>query len=454
MAGFLSRFGKDAKKIGFLLLLVLGLYHLALYYSLSHQPVLLSDSEEYIHSAQSFEKSNTFYAGSQGDELDYRLFSKRTPFYPIVLSGFHCLNLHWNFVYLLQLFLGFFNVYLSFILLSGFLKNTLKSYIFLTVFIVFTPSQFIYSQFIMADLWLQSFIMIGLVSFAKFCKTKQSYWLVIIIIISTLAALTKPVFLIASFLIAMACFWYFLKQKGYKYLAIVALIPFICWYGVSYQNRKLTGVFHYSSIGYINLLHYNTNLYLNKAIGKVETEKLLEPLMIVPHTKQEFKINYNKVNSVCKQALLKNIVGYTVYHAKGMIYFFLDPGRFDLYNFFRIEEGNSKGFLHKGANEGRLKSMFKAHPAVSVFLVLIFLINLIKTFGFLGFLWVQRKNRLVWAGAIVVLYIAFLTGPLGASRFALPVELIIICFAAGFYGKYFQNLKQINTDNLITSQNH
>lgn len=454
MADFLSRFGKYSKKIGFLLLLILGIYHFALFYSLSNEPVLLSDSEEYIHSAQSFEKSNTFYAGFQGDELDYRLYSKRTPFYPLVLSGFHGLNLHWNFVYLFQLFLGFFNVYLAFTLLSIFFKNTSKPYIFLTAFIVFTPSQFIYSQFIMADLWLQSFIMIGLVSFTKFCKTKQSYWLFIIIIISTIAALTKPVFLIASFLIATACLWYFLKQKGKKYLAIMIVIPFISWYGVSYHNTKLTGVFHYSSIGYINLLHYNTNLYLNKTIGKAETEKLLEHLMIVPHTKQEFKDNYKEVNSVCKQALLKHIVGYSLFHAKGMVYLFLDPGRFDLYNYFRIEEGNSKGFLHKGANKGRLISMFKEHPAVSVFLVLIFLINLIKIFGFMGFLWVQRKNKLVWAGAIVVFYIAFLTGPLGASRFALPVELIIICFAAGFYGKYFQNLKQINTLKLITSQNH
>lgn len=116
-----------------------------------------------------------------------------------------------------------------------------------------------------------------------------------------------------------------------------------------------------------------------------------------------------------------------------------------------IEEGNSKGFLHKGADEGRIKSMFKEHPAVSVFLVFIFLINLIKTFGFFGFLWVQRKSRLVWAGAIVVFYIAFLTGPLGASRFALPVELIIICFAASFYGKYLQNLNPTNTVKSVTN---
>ena len=185
-------------------------------------------------------------------------------------------------------------------------------------------------------------------------------------------------------------------------------------------------------------------------MGKTEREKLLNPLMIVPHTKNEFKKNYNDVNRVCKNVLLSHFVGYSLFHAKGMVYFFLDPGRFDLYNFFRIEEGNSNGFLHKGADENRLRSMYNAHPKITISLAFIFLINILKTLGFIGFIWVQRKNMIVLIGALLVFYIAFLTGPLGASRFALPVELIIMCFAAGFYGRLLERFKFVKKEETIS----
>lgn len=422
--------------------LFLIVYHLALFYSLSHEPVLLRDSEEYLNSSKSFITNGNFYAGTQNTETDYRLYSKRTPLYPLILSGFYSLNLHWNFVYVLQVFLGLFNIFLALLLFNQLVKERLSGYFLFSVFLLFTPSQFIYSQFIMADLWLQTFIMICLLSYALFLKTKNSVWLVSLILFSTLAALTKPVFLLALFAVAAVCLYYFIRQKGQKLLVFVVLIPFFSWYSISSQNQKLTGVFHYSSIGYINLLHYNTNLYLNKAIGNAETSKLLEPLMIIPHTKNEFIKNYGEVNMVCKKAISSHLIGYSLFHTKGMVYFFLDPGRFDLYNFLRIEEEESNGFLHKSADENKIKNMLNEHPFITISLMVIFLVNVLKTLGFIGFIWVQRKNKLVWAGAILVFYIAFLTGPLGASRFALPVELIVICFASLFFAQRFKLWKR------------
>ena len=263
MKGLTSIFETDSKHIKILLVLFLIVYHVTLFFSLSHQPALLRDSEEYINSSKSFEINKNFYSGSQSGEVDYRLYSKRTPFYPVVLFGFRSLNIHFNFIYLLQLFLGLFNIYLALILLRQLIAKPSLAFIFLTIFILLTPSQFIYSQFIMADLWLQSFIMICIVSFAIFIKTRNSNWLIWLIVFSTLAALTKPIFLFASFGIATFCLFVFVKQKHRKLLTIFIILPFFSWFVISAQNKKLTGVFHYSSIGYINLLHYNTNLYSN-----------------------------------------------------------------------------------------------------------------------------------------------------------------------------------------------
>jgi len=433
MDGLNAIFGHNTRAIKIIILLFLIVYHFTVFYSLSHEPVLLQDSEEYLNSANSFEDNKTFYSGSDINKADYRHFSKRTPLYPLVLYSFIKANLHINFVYLLQLFIGLFNIFLAFILLSLFFSKRSTPYYVLALFILFTPAQFIYSQFIMADLWLQTFVMMCMLGLAQFVRWGKSPWLLVAMISSVLAALTKPVFLIACLLISVYYLYYFLVKARRKWLSFLIVIPIFCWYSVSSNNQKLTGLFHYSSIGYINILHYNVNLYLNKTIGGKETDKILGPLMRVPHTKNEFVQHYTDVNKVCKEQVLKHFGGYFMYHAKGMIYFFTDPGRFDLYNFFRIETGNSEGFLHKGASENTFKSMYTNHPFVFISLSLIFLFKLIKTIGFIGFIWMGRKDPLVWVGAAIVFYIAFLTGPIGASRFALPVELIIMCFAAQFY---------------------
>ena len=65
MKGLTSIFETDSKHIKILLVLFLIVYHVTLFFSLSHQPALLRDSEEYINSSKSFEINKNFYSGSQ-----------------------------------------------------------------------------------------------------------------------------------------------------------------------------------------------------------------------------------------------------------------------------------------------------------------------------------------------------------------------------------------------------
>lgn len=415
------------------ILLFLLIYHFALFYSLSLEPVNISDSQEYIKSSINYANKGNFYCGEQSENADYRLFSKRTPFYPLILFVFSKLHLNINLVFILQIFVGLINVYISIKLMKYITHHhrlPLKMY---GLFSILTPAVFIYGLFIMADIWLQFFVMLCFWFFAEFIKSKHSYWLILLIVSSTLAALTKPVFLYFSIAVSVATMIYFLLKSRHKILFLISFIPILSWYGISKQNQISTGVFHYSSIGYINLLHYNTNLFLNKAIGKTETEKLLLPLMIKPNSKETFIENYSNVKAVCIHEIIKRPLKYAIFHFRGVVYFFTDPGRFDIYNFLRIESENSNGFLHNEKKDEKLKSMFKLHPAITVFLILFFVINVIKTIGFAGHLWHHRKNPIVLFGAFMVIYLALLTGPLGASRFVLPVQLIIISYASCFY---------------------
>ena len=200
-------------------------------------------------------------------------------------------------------------------------------------------------------------------------------------------------------------------------------------------------MFHYSSIGSINLLHYNTNLFLTKTIGKVEADKRLEPLMIVPHNKLQFVKNYKAVNKECRNAILENVIAYTFFHFKGILYFFIDPGRFDIYNFFRLEDSKVNGFLNSKANKNQIVYMWQNNPKSTLLLLFLLIVKVIKTIGFIGFLLNFKKSWSLLIVGSLVFYIAILTGPLGASRFALPVELIIISFAAVYYSNLIVKVK-------------
>ena len=223
MKGIFSIFEKDAKKIQYFMVLFLLIYHFALFYSLSNEPVKLSDSKEYINAAQSFNQAHNFYSGNTLDGLDYRMFTKRTPFYPLVLSTLYFFNWHINYIYIFQIFLGLINIMFGFLLLKKLINFNSISVILFTVFVVLTPSQFIYSQFIMADLWLQTFVMLCAISILLFYENKKAIWLVILLFFSVLAALTKPVFLLASLVISVWCFSQFIKIKCSKSILFFAL---------------------------------------------------------------------------------------------------------------------------------------------------------------------------------------------------------------------------------------
>lgn len=423
---------EESKWINRVLVLFMLVFQAALFYSLVNGPVILQDSEEFLNSSLSFQKDDNFYSGPRNQPLDYRQFSKRTPLYPLLISSLQSNHLHINYLFIIQIFIQLASLFIGFILLKNIHPQGKLPIVIMSVFILFTPSLFIYTQFIMADVWLQLFCMLTALSLLKYLQKRNIQSMIALILFSTLAALTKPVFLIASFALAILCGYHVVKSTK-KFWIILCFTPFVSWYSISNMNKHLTSVFHYSSIGYINLLHYNTNLFLVAKYGNAEAAKQLEPLMITPATKSEFKKNYRDVNTKCKEILLKNGFSYSIYHLKGVLYFFLDPGRFDLYNFFRVETTNSQGFLHKGASFQKVKDMLNSHPAIVTLLVLVFLGNLIKTIGFLGYIWINRSNKMVVFLASLVFYIALLTGPLGASRFALPVSLIVIILASVFY---------------------
>jgi len=131
-----------------------------------------------------------------------------------------------------------------------------------------------------------------------------------------------------------------------------------------------------------------------------------------------------------RELILERPVKYGLFHLKGSVRYFLDPGRFDMVTYFNTQEADAPGFL-QAVNEDGLKGVVRFLKqqgwGLMIILGLLVVFKLVKISGFL--LYLLRRNeqqQLKIFLMILVGYLALVTGPLGASRFLLPVELLII----------------------------
>jgi len=128
--------------------------------------------------------------------------------------------------------------------------------------------------------------------------------------------------------------------------------------------------------------------------------------------------------------ILNNKIEYAKLHVKGMINFFLDPGRFDLVNFAGIKEQRNVSLLKLFTKSGYWevsKYIFSQPFPITLYLILNLLINVIMLASLLYLPFVKKINiDLKFFIFILILYLSFFTGPVGAMRFKVPLFPIIL----------------------------
>lgn len=407
-----------------LFLLSLVFIHLCFFtWQLFHSNYYLRDSYEYLNAAANLKSRFLLYAGDLAQPINFYLFTKRPPAYPVFLLVLQWISTSPVWVIIVQNLLSIAGIYLFRQLLVKFGYATRYDFIFLLL-LVFTPSHFIYANLIMSETLFQFLLILAcwyLVKYLAEGSGTNGLWYSLIL---TLCVFTKPVFI---FMIALnALFWlvYSIRKSTFKPV-LLSLIPLLFLLTYQYRNYRQTHVFEVSSITTINLVDYNTYFYLVKTQGKQRADSTISAIDGISKQKAGFagEVKYKKQMAV--HILLKNPLGYTLFHLKGVAGFFLDPGRFDLVNFLQIPSGGEDGLLYQlnqGGIKGALGFMLKHTWGLLFIIATVLLVNLIKLILFVFFVF-QRRVNIQIKGIIVltILYIALLTGPLGASRFMMPV---------------------------------
>ena len=378
----------------------------------------LSDSYDYleiakfIHSFSSFDYQN-----------DAELFTRRPFIYPLFLSPFVFLNT--TITILVQTVLSLLNVYLFFKILKHFEIRISNK---IVLFLLLTPSIFIYSQLIMSEWLVMIFLnVLFLVLIKSFCYKNFA----LIQILTILLAFAKPVFYPFIYVNLLFFAYYFYKKKVFSFwlfLPIILLQLYLTF------NKKTTGYKHFSSIENHILVNYNIYYFKSSKIGKPKADKWLEGIYKNErYVDQNFKNQNIYLKETAKNEIQNNYFDYTEYHILTAIRGVFDPGRFDLMTFFKKEDGK-QGFLEVLNGNKPLSHLFNnKYNFVYVLLIPIFLFNLIKLFYFSKAILTKKHNYLFYYFLLLFIYYILVSGPINCSRYLMPFQMIVIAIAYKSY---------------------
>lgn len=374
------------------------------------------DSYEYASAATNLYESGTFYSGKLAGRRDSALYSRRTPLYPLIIWLPLKLMPDGALVVLLQVGLSLATAWLlGAVLLYLGVKGRLR-WICMAVFLLY-PAQVIYTQTVMAEVLLQFLFLLALFGLVRYLEFGDGRYAFLMNVALALAPLAKPIAMF--FWIPNLIFWGWLSFRGRRRsLAVLALLPLLSVSLWSYRNQLRTGHYHFSSI---------VSRYVRYMTPRDERS--------YDRTRSFAEVDEGDWRSFWRARLERWPTTLRLY-ARGSVVFFVDPGRFDVYQFFGIEQDVSGLQIIHASTSDRWALLMQIRRPVLLYMVLIAGLNVLIAVGFGVSLFLPR---IPWAAKVfLVLIVAYTTaavGLAGFSRYRLAIEpyLLLGTFVTASY---------------------
>ena len=307
------------------------------------------------------------------------------------------------------------------------------------------PAQLIYASAAMSEVPLQALLVLGAGLAARAWLTGRAGWLAGAGAALVAAFLLKPVMypFVGVFALAaggLAWRWRRPALLALGLLPLALAAAYVAW------NGQRTGYAQFSSISTINLLHYNAAGVLRQAQGPATENAWTAHVLRRADAQPSFAARQQYLHAAALAVLRRYPLRYAAQHLLGTVIFFLDPGRFDLDRF--LNPVPAPGLLDavRGHGTAGLLAGLRRQP-LSLLLTLVVVAGanaarlLLAGRGLLravspanpaaaGANWLlldTRAGRLV--ALMLVLYLAVLTGPLGAARFLVPGYPLLLALA-------------------------
>ncbi|WP_400194181.1 hypothetical protein [Hymenobacter sp. B81] len=406
----------------------LVLLHLAaLLFQLQQRYYLFPDSDRYLTEAENIVHHGEFYARPPAEPRHPQEYTMRPPGYPLWLAALGTPAGYVAWALLAQNVLSLLNLAWITRLVGRYAPPAWGWWLLLTVTF---PGQIIYANVLMSELLLQTAV-VGIFASAVACwERPRARHFAALAGWATLAMFVKPVFYPFSALVLAAGLWAAWRQRR-AVLAALGALPLVL--ALLYQgwNAQRTGYFHFSSIAEINLLRYNVRAVLRKVEGPEAADRHLDAIIARAGQQPGYAAEQRYIKAESSRLLRQHLGAYALIHAQGSVNFFLDPGRFDVVHFLGLPEPPGAGLLARFSTAGGYRAVWAYVRTLPVGLIagllLVAAANALRLLLLLRFLLDRLAPlhlRVLVAGLLG--YVAVLTGPLGAARFAVPVLPLLL----------------------------
>ncbi len=302
------------------------------------------------------------------------------------------------------------------------------------VLIILTfPAQFIYASAVMSEMLLQTAVVGMAAAGLLFVKTRRTHYFAGVAVAMVLALLLKPVcYPLAAVLAGVGVLLAGWQRR--VSLGVIGLVPVVVAGLYMGWNEQRTGYFHFSSITEINLLQYNAAGVVRQLEGPAAEEKWVDGVLNSANAQPNFRARQELIRARAGAVLWAHPVVYARQQAQGMAALVLDPGRFDISQLLGLAAPIGGGLLAQTRAGTLWQALAKLPLALLGILGVVLLANASRlVLAIRGFRRLKNGAPMLhhgrWIAVALLLYVAVLTGPLGAARFLVPVWPLLLGLA-------------------------
>lgn len=413
--------------------------------------IYLKDSFEYLAQADNLKHYGSWYAAPWNTQWpDY--FSFRPPLYAIFIV---CIKTILNSDYavlFMQNVLSILNVLLVYRIATHFKLIHKRTVGLILLLLVLFPVQLIMANMIMSEIVFQTLLLLLFHFGLRFWFRPTLLNSLALSILCALLLLTKPVSLFLGVVVFLWMCYCFYVQKTSAKIIVKLLAPFILilftFQFISLQQKHQTGYYHYSSMLPFNQYKFNARFVLLNQFGEDYAERWADSTKSELNRLDIYEARYQRMKQLGDSVIATYPLTFIRLYVKGVVVFFVDPGRHDLVAFMHQDERNFKGLFYELNTRGMnaLTDQVKNGSFVElIFLVLITISNLV-VFCLLAISFFSKKVPL-WVkllAGLIIGYIVLATGILGVARYRTAVfpEICLMLLFAIHSWKWFNSEKE------------
>jgi hypothetical protein len=168
------------------------------------------------------------------------------------------------------------------------------------------------------------------------------------------------------------------------------------------------------------MLHVNIRGVVRRTEGTAKANEFAEGVEREAKGAGNFAEESRTVERAFFSTMLKNWRTLMIVYPVGTLFFFLDPGRFDIYEFLNLPHNLRSFQILKAGLREKIQILIQLPPLILPYLIVVGVINLLVLIGFAFFL-VSRRYPIELKIFILILlgYVILIVAPTGLARFRL-----------------------------------